>query len=523
MEKIFLSKLMKGMITDKMRNKNKKSILVFVCIMIALLTLCSCQNDSESDEIFEELMAQSESESSTSSEEQEKPFADKLYVIIPENASGELSEKSRALAEKIKEKTNVETVLKYDNETVVVTSEEIVMYIGNGDHLITKEMFQRLRIGDYVCKWDKNSIVLGGRYEEATLEAIDAFEKQILPGASNASLMRKDYKLEELELYDVNSVTVNGYDLYDYKLLYDDGGLGKEKGFAEFLQAYVAESTGYYLEILPYSEKEAKNGKSIIIDKLFAGETSHASVELKNKNIILSGSDEYALSMAVADIAEELARADEEGNATVTVDDIRIYNGEREGFSVGIFENSASTGEDIKKLKDITDFMADDPALVIVSGLSETLWTDISQISRRVEYTYLSAEDGGVPLIYKTDCMKKISKSNENNLIYYDLEDSSGNRSRVVYLYDNDENTVKSLKDILCTDSRFEFVISKEAIAADEMDIGENPLEMEGFLHKIYCRENLSAEYATKDSSVFGVDLYSTYCEEYIALKNTVN
>ena len=85
-----------------------KRILIFTLCVFAVLSCASCQKSGQSnDQLFEQLLSATEPENII------EPFADKVYVVIPQSASSLFVSKALDFANEITKKTGVDTFLKY--------------------------------------------------------------------------------------------------------------------------------------------------------------------------------------------------------------------------------------------------------------------------------------------------------------------------------------------------------------------------------------------------------------------------
>ena len=293
-------------------------MLTIAMISIPVIASCSSENDNGLSE-YNQLL---ESVSQSDDKEEPEPFAEKVYIIIPRSCSGELSLKARDLADAIKEKTGVHALVKYDNEDISLNSNELTVLLGNTERLESREAIKPLRYEDYVCRWDKGSIILGGRHDEATIKAVDRFMDEILHGASNACLMSEGAHFENIVERDISSVTLNGYDLYDYTLVYSEENSFGEKKMAELLRAYAVSKSGYMLDIIPDTRVDSNTGKTIYLRGLT--DMSGAVIKNAEQSIVIGGAGEYELSASVARFAENLFEDVIDGKANATVADINI-------------------------------------------------------------------------------------------------------------------------------------------------------------------------------------------------------
>ena len=272
---------------------------VTVCILLPSLVCCSSGAGA-----LDEYKQMLESMSDESGEAANETFADKVYLIISENCSGELSLSAKSLADAIKEKTKVDTVLKYDNESISLGQRDLVILLGATNYLSSQEAIKPLRYDDYVCQWDGDAIVLGGRHDEATVKAIERFTSEVLHGASSACLMNKNSGFAKMTKYKFSDVTLNGFDLYDYTFVYPEDNAGGEKEYIEILRNYIVKKSGYYLNVITDKELDGTVGKIISFER--NSKMSGASVTLDGKSLYVKASDGYEFSVITADIAQKL-------------------------------------------------------------------------------------------------------------------------------------------------------------------------------------------------------------------------
>ncbi len=396
-----------------------------------IFSLCSCANNEVPglDE-FEQLLDQSETEN-----EENEPFADKVYIIIANNASFLLAAKASRLALEISEKTGVEAIVKYDNETTIVGDDDIELLLGDTNRIASKEALKNLRLGDYVCHWDKDKLILGGRYEAATLAAVDYFCNTVIHGASNIMLMNPDAHFEYFESYDVQNVTLNGYDLYDYTFVYKKTAENYEYEVAEILRNYIAHKTGYWLEIISDADVTSSTGKQILIDGGAVELLYDGTLEPTENGVALRGRDSFGLSLAAVDFADMLL---ESGKGNVT--SIKGMYGKTERCSIGAGIMMCTDNADEEYLSKIIHGMADrlSPADVLV--LKNVKAEIIPDVKNNIPkgYKLLEVEKGtNSYVLYNENTVKYIECKILSGAIDISLRFSDeGEIMRVVYAYD---------------------------------------------------------------------------------------
>ena len=269
-----------------------KRLISFWIALCTLLCLSACAEGTDSlNGIFSQL------ETSDSDTETQIPaFTEHIYIIIPNDCSGELSIKARELADKIKEKTEILTSLKYDSELTVIPKNACEILVGNTNRLASENAFDILRTDEYLCRWDDGAVVICGRNDASTIIAVDRFINEILPLSSKYSLMQSGAGFEFFCNYSVDSIKLNEYDLYDYVLTYAESNKGEEKAIAFMLRDFINSKSGYLLDVIADSELKSKNCRFISL----LGSSDENVLTVNEKGISLQGTDSYMLSLAVA-------------------------------------------------------------------------------------------------------------------------------------------------------------------------------------------------------------------------------
>ena len=161
----------------------KMKILRFISLLtlvFLMLPLCfSCGKDDALDDIFEKMTFYTNDVSLG-----ETAFTEHIYVVIPKECSGELSLKARELVDKLKEQTGIIVTLKYDNEFNSNPKSSCEILVGGTDRLASKNALDVLKNDEYLCRWDNGAIVICGRSEQATVDALSRFITDILPTSS---------------------------------------------------------------------------------------------------------------------------------------------------------------------------------------------------------------------------------------------------------------------------------------------------------------------------------------------------
>ena len=361
------------------------------------------ENDQKDDALseYEELL---ESISTDATEPPPVPFADRVYIVISENCSGDLSESARRLAERIIQKTQVDAVVKYDNEDIQKYSKDLWILLGNTDHSVSQEAIKPLRYGDYICRWDRGHIVLGGRHDEATISAVDRFMEQVLHGASYTSLMGEDVGFDNIAKYDVGGLSLNGYDLYDFTLLYGDSAI--ERDIAETVRQYIVKKSGYLMNILPVAEDSDSLGKTVTFS--IDGVSGGSGISCVEKDVLVYGADKYGLSVSAAYFVDELFSSSGNGESGARLDGSLTLNGENRQLNICFVNMSFDGIPDVAYVTDMAQAMRDGRYdLIIFDKCEEKHVNKICENKPGSSYRYDVSQEG-YAVVYNSDIIENI-------------------------------------------------------------------------------------------------------------------
>ena len=403
-------------------DKMKKILLFILLTAICFLSVSCGQVDSSGLDEFESLIGGTEE----TPEQPDEPFAQMVYVVIPQNASAQLSAKATELAAAITEKTGVAATVKYDNESVVSSDGNLEVIVGNTNRLRSKEMLKDFRLGEYICCWDRGSIILGGRDEAATIAAIDNFLSAVLHGATATSLMGGDVKIEKRIEQDIKAITLNGYDLYDFTIVYSAQGESEEKEFAYALRDIIARKSGYLLDIMPYSSRKADTGKVICVggDLLSnSDKQSHkALLSTNGTDVSIYGSGRYELSASFAEFADKILSVGKDGHVAAQINFHSLDNVDIS--SVNLCSAFFSGTRDADRITDLAlKIRSEEYDVISFFKMSPTDASDVKMSRGEYEYYEVAlGNDEVFVLLYRADSIKGVSSSVGKDLIAVDLD-----------------------------------------------------------------------------------------------------
>ena len=166
-------------------------LIVLSCVLLIISCGKSDKNKEELEEIesiFEHIakeseLANTETETETQTETQ-TDVGEHLYVVIPERSSSALSTKAQELVDGLAEQTGLLVTLKYDNVHESSPTGTCEILIGNTNRLESQNAAVLLKENEYLCRWDTGKIVICGGGDEASVDSLERFIVEVLPGAT---------------------------------------------------------------------------------------------------------------------------------------------------------------------------------------------------------------------------------------------------------------------------------------------------------------------------------------------------
>ncbi len=280
------------MITDK--RLSLLALLLLLCLLF-----CSCQTDTAG-------LASLHSLGSGESGETATPAAEYDYVILPTAADETLVARAQVLTAALSAQTGIPASLFFDDEVLPHRENLRLILLGNTTHALSQKHLHDLRRDDYVCVTDESALLLGGKSDAATVAAIDRFTEQLLPYADAEILVNQDQHFLVRATYDITSVTLNGFSLGDYRIVYPKKSENGEKAVAVALREAIADRCGFYLDILS-DHLVTEQTRVIAVGACFDPETStEPQILASGACITLCGNSEYALATAAEALCEHL-------------------------------------------------------------------------------------------------------------------------------------------------------------------------------------------------------------------------
>ena len=478
----------------------KRFVLICVCFGIAF-SLFSCAKKTTDLSGFEQMTFDSDGE--------QEPFADTVYLIVPENASGELVSRVEVLAKNVFDQTGVQTIVKYDAQQMAASADVLRVLIGNTSDIISAEALKGLRKDDYICRYDRGAIVLGGTSEPATIQAIERFEKELLPASSNFMFISEDAHFEYFGEYEINSLTLNGFSISDFTIAY--GADGSEEEIADVLRKYILSKSGYALNVKAYGKLDHNTAKIIYLHVDNKMDRNTSLIEYKDYGFEIHAGNTYALSAAVANFAGMLIPQDTSKDVAAVINTCAPidYQPDNSRFSLLVQTHEDGTASEFLFTfsKIIRKFDGD--ALCLLGSVND--------VKEDIKY---SAPDGydvafgdNSSLVCKSELVSEASlRSQEDIAIFEFLSDM--NQTWTVYIADRFNEQISQ-----CGAHGIVFLKEEASDTVNIIKIGEIPFDLRGEKYFVYVPRILAADISLETYGGEENDFYIACCNVSVDMK----
>lgn len=491
-------------------------MLLFLSVALLICAVgCTDKRDDNLDE-FESLLL-----STSTPAEYGDAFASAIYVVIPSYSGFELVGHAKSLADAISEKTGINTFLKSDSEPTVEGSFELL--VGYTSRLISEENLSPLREDDYICRYDRGAIVLGGRSERATIEAINRFKSEILPGASYASLMSEYAYFEGYGEYAIDELTLNGFSIHEYTLVYSRDAYE----IADVLLRYIGENSGYWLTTSTAESYEASGTRHIYL-LLDENKGSGARISSEGGNVLLSAPDLCGLSLAVSTFISELLEdiPNNAGDCTVEGSRVLDYNVSGLDLAFGFVDNTGNLDIALTSTLGAT-IRKTESALICFSPTKSSLAKHV-RLNAQSGHTYLEVDLGDgivLPILYKSAEISLIETECRDGSVWINATVNDGKLWRVRIKDVSGESLVYESDEILLLSGSRLGDGHIDRIAEVTYGSSSDKVERLIYSENATCLSGESVgEYSSKNSycGIFAMELLERYHESYIILKDAL-
>ena len=263
--------------------------------MLALLFLNSCVSNNDEKLPFVTL------------DGAENMLISEYRIVVSRLSSGEVIEAVRGLCADIEEHTGVASVLSYDDELSYISDGTWVIYVGNVDVLLVRDLIGNMRTDDYMCRSYDKETVIGGRSDSATLQAILRFTKEILPVSDNRHLIPTGGGFEHRGVYSIEKLYIGNASVRDFEIVTDSLFDTEAINTAYSLRRKISDSFGYWLNVRIGSRSET--GRGIYVTRDEKCENGRAELSCSENGVILRAKDGQGLEK-ISDTFMDLLMSD---------------------------------------------------------------------------------------------------------------------------------------------------------------------------------------------------------------------
>ena len=402
--------------------------LIAFALFLSFVSCASSQNDI--DGLFSELMISDVNEDETDA-------YGHIYIVIPSGCSGELSLKARELSDAIGEKTGILTTLKYDSELSYTPNDSLEILLGYTNRLASKNATDTLRSGDYVCCFDNGAVVICGRSDDATILAIDRFMSDVLPGMTNTYIVSKDVCIRNVTEYDISKIVLQGYDLYDYTIVYQKDSRDAKRMALE-LRNFINFKSGYLLDVSESIENTVR--RILLLDS----EKENAIIPDEN-GIVLSGDDCYSLSCVVAEFARNIKEKSADGVLDMKYDGkVSVADGESSVKAL-FYTVKKQDGQLMPTYQLLTAISTLDVDICVIGNSDENMIDGLENTFKNDrDVITLELDSRKISFVYKLNSIRNVSATvhTDLNAAEISFETANGEKMRGLYALNADAYAV---------------------------------------------------------------------------------
>ncbi len=304
----------------------KRIIALLLALLLALLAcfaLTSCEGDGGADTGVTDGSGESGTNGGDDTSEPKKLLLvsgrkSALDVILPANCSDEVRTAAQSLVQKLYSLTGCAfDVWNDDADDGVTVDGENEIVIGGCHRAAAEELLDTLRYDDYLVTVTENSLIVACHSDDAATSAVMALrvklkEENLLKEGDNIYLLWAEDLSYEREGYSYPEMTIGGKAVREYNIVY---GVDEHKKYslerAKELQAFIADKSGYVLDIVADNVSERKQDAEILVGKTnraesltyFSGgsvlDSMEYTVKLTGSKLIITGSSPFCTTMAV--------------------------------------------------------------------------------------------------------------------------------------------------------------------------------------------------------------------------------
>ncbi len=293
------------------------SALLAILIFVLSLSLSSCGKESDGtfDDLYEAISIYEDMVSKQ--EELEALDSRKTYVIIiPVNCGAEIFNSAALLSGVMSKSVGYKVEVYYDSD-IKPKSSNVEILVGETDREKSQRFAKRLRVYDYGYEYADGAVTIGAHSDTLVAEAVEAFCDGIVLDKISTVYINATKPFLVSREYEISGVTLCGFPISEYVIVYSNNNKLGEKALAEKLKKSLEEYTGYSLPVVSDSSV-SDSAKFICVGKSSVTKASVIpSVALiasaENQSIELFAEDNYGLNLCIEQLLTLLKESEVDG------------------------------------------------------------------------------------------------------------------------------------------------------------------------------------------------------------------
>ena len=226
------------MITDKPFVGKMIKITCIFMLVIFIFTSCASKNDESTP--FLPAMGDGE--------------ISEIRVIIGKNESLEIIAAAEALCEKLSATVGKSAYVSYAGD-ITATDGATEIWLGYESTAAAQNLMRDMRTDDFMCREVDGVVVLGGKSDRATVNAIERFCREILPLSTKYRLVPENGGFDQVGTYEIDKALINGVFVKNFEIVVESRNDEELLRAALYLQRSISDRTGYWLDIVEEGDR----------------------------------------------------------------------------------------------------------------------------------------------------------------------------------------------------------------------------------------------------------------------------
>ena len=350
------------------------SLAIIFCILLATV---SCSVDKDKDGYSDLFGAMSQYYATTDPSLNVPKITVSLVVIIPAGCSAQIFDSAQSIATALTQRSDTEVKVKYDSD-YKSSSKETEILVGFTDRMESADFSKDLRVNDYGYGYDGGKIIVAGRTDAGCAKAVEMFLADLSSRAIELSNAKNIKDKVIRGNYTIDKITLCGFEISEYSIVYPDSNSLDEKKAAERLADGICGLGGYLLPVVSDKKvSESTRGICVGATSIFSSAPSDsaggkASVALSEKgHIELLAQDRFGLSLACDKLLEEILKCNNNKVSEVNIEKMLTFAYDSTDLKLFILNEAFGEGNLDTYRNTVNMINAEAPSVAVFHGCSE--------------------------------------------------------------------------------------------------------------------------------------------------------